>query len=150
MHLGLALGGEAADEEADGNRLGEGADADGDAVVVEVGIGAAREETGEGEEVLLGQYLGRGDDRTLVAGEDGGEEGCCCDDGLAAAHVSLEEAAHGLGLLEVGADVSYDPMLGLGEGEGQRVQEGFEVAASRQEGHAEVLALPVPLAPEHG
>ena len=63
------------------------------AVVVEVGIGAAREETGEGEEVLLGEYLGGGDDRALVAGEDGREEGCCCDDGLAAAHVSLEEAA---------------------------------------------------------
>ena len=96
------------------------------------------------QEVLLGQDLRRRHERGLVPRLDGGEDGEGGDDGLARAHVALEEAVHRVGLGHVGADLAPHPLLGGRE----RVREGAEQLPPEGPGrvHAEAALAPFALA----
>ncbi len=73
----------------------------------------------EGDEVLLGEDLGRGHQRDLVAGFQRlqGREGG--DHGLARADVALDQAQHRFLLAEVVGDFIADALLGSGRGEAE-------------------------------
>ncbi len=93
---------------------GGGAEADAETEGVEVAA--------EVEVVLFGEDLGGGHEGGLAAAFDGEEDGGEGDEGFAAADVALEEAVHGAGGGEVGADFGDGAELGGGEGEGEGVE----------------------------
>ena len=94
--------------------------------------------------MLLGQDLRRRHERGLVPRLDGGEDGEGGDDGLARAHVALQEAVHRVGLGHVGADLPPHALLGGRE----RVREGAEQLPPEGPGrvHAEAALAPFALA----
>ena len=57
-------------------------------------VSGAAEQAAYREEVLLGQNLGRGHERGLFAVPSDSEHRGSGHDGLAAAHIALEKAAH--------------------------------------------------------
>ena len=93
-------------------------------------------------EVLLGQDLGGCHQRALPAGLDGHAGGQRGHHGLAAAHVALQQAVHGLLARQVAGDLLGHAALGLGELEGQRGQQLLGQATRRRAQHrgAQVLA----------
>ena len=69
--------------------------------------------------MLAGEDLGRGHQRGLAAGLDGGQHGEEGDQGLAGADVALEQAVHPVGRRHVGGDLGDGAGLGAGGGIGQ-------------------------------
>lgn len=111
---GFALGGgiERPGEQRDAVRLaGAGTDGRG-------------EELAGGEIVLGGEDLCRCHESDLIAVFDGDEGGLDGDDGLARAHVALEEATHGLRPAHVSDDFAEDAFLRSGGVEGKDLLEG--------------------------
>ena len=87
--------------------------------------------------VLLGQEFGRRHQRSLPAGIDGLAGRQCRNDGLAAAHVALEQPLHRVRVCEVGADLIPHAGLRAGQLERQRIHEPREqpiLAAVAQDG----------------
>ena len=83
-------------------------------------------ETGQGAEkrlqggVVLGrEHLSGGQEGRLTSASDHLEHGAQGHEGLAAAHVTLEEALHGDGTGQIGSDLLADPHLSGGEVVGQ-------------------------------
>ena len=107
------------------------------------------EELAEGAEVLLGQDLRRRHHHGLLPAGDGGQQAGCGDDGLAAADVALEEAAHGDVLRQIVEELAQRLLLRAG----QRERERFEEAVSQLAGQGERLGgaglLPLPPAQQH-
>ena len=97
-------------------------------------------------EVLARQDLGRGHQRRLAAGLDGGEHGEERHQGLAGADVALQQAVHPAGLGHVGGDLGD----GAGLGGGRRVGERGEhpVAQPAVAGGGEALGAAHPGAGE--
>ena len=85
-----------------------------------VGDGQAAEHVAHRQAVLLGQHLGRGHERALVAALDGHEQGGDGHQRLARAHVALEQPVHGVDAGQVAGDLGDGPLLGAGERERQR------------------------------
>ena len=73
----------------------------------------------EGGSVLGGEHLGGGQEGRLTATAHHLEHGAQGNEGLAAAHVTLEEALHGDGAGQVGGDLLADAYLSGGEVVGQ-------------------------------
>jgi hypothetical protein len=90
----------------------------------------------EVEGVLRGQDFGGGQDRHLVAVFDGDHRGFGGHDGLAAAHVALQQAVHGVRLLHVVRDLLDDALLRPGGLEGQHGLDAFAHAGADFEGDA--------------
>ena len=76
--------------------------------------------------MLLGQDFRRSDQGPLVPGGDHLEQRDESDDGLARAHVSLQEALHRNFARQVRPDLSRGVALGLRELEGQGPSEALE------------------------
>ena len=79
--------------------------------------------------VLLGEHLGRGEQRGLTAGVDHLEHGPQRDDGLARPDLALEQPMHRRRLPEVVADLVADLALPVGELERQPLVEPVEQPA---------------------
>jgi hypothetical protein len=77
----------------------------------------AGEHAGDRVEVLLGEDLGRGHERRLLIGGDSHEHGVERDDGLAGAHIALDEAVGGCVAREVFDQFGDDGILRFGERE---------------------------------
>ena len=77
-------------------------------------------------EVLLGQNFGRGHQRGLRAQRCGHRHAECGDDGLAAAHVALQQAVHRVRLRDVFDDRIDGALLCAGERVGQGGDEFVE------------------------
>ena len=90
------------------------------------------EPVGQLGEVLLGQDLGGRHQRALPAGVDGHAGGQRRHHRLAAAHVALQQAVHGLGARQVGGDFLAHAALRAGQVEGQRGQQLLGQAAARR------------------
>ena len=74
--------------------------------------------------MLFGQQLGGGQQGPLVPRADGCPEGGGGHQGLAAAHVPLQQAVHGGLAGHIGQDLVHRPALGPGGGKGQAGPEG--------------------------
>ena len=97
--------------------------------------------------MLLGEELGRGHERdlqTVLEGHEGGQQG---DDGLAAPHVALQEAIHGMGAAQVADDGAQRPLLPRRQPERQH-REGRAADAIVHPDEVR-LALPGPGLPAH-
>ena len=57
-------------------------------------LGEVAEQPGDGLEVLRGQHLGRRQQRGLAAGVDHSQHRPKCDQGLARAHLALQQSLH--------------------------------------------------------
>ena len=80
--------------------------------------------------MLFGQYFGGRHDARLVAVVEGYEHGHERHEGLAGAHVALQQSVHLPAGAEVYSDFAHHALLGVGEGEGQVVLvEGVEYVA---------------------
>ena len=90
------------------------------------------EQRAHGGEVLFGQHLGRHHQRALVPALHGGEQRGQRHDGLARAHVALEQAVHRERARHVGHDDGEGAALGRRQLVGQRGQE----ARHQRVGHA--------------
>ena len=73
----------------------------------------------DGLGVLGGEDFGGCHEGGLVAGFGGNEGGKSGDEGFATADITLEEAIHGGGLIEVLDNLPGDTTLGVGEFEGE-------------------------------
>ena len=94
------------------------------------------------EIVLRGKDLGGRHQGHLVAVFDGHQRGFKRDDGLAGAHVALQQPAHGPRLAHVADDLAKDPLL-RGRGlEGQNLLQRFPHVLVGGEGRALALAQP--------
>jgi hypothetical protein len=91
------------------------------------------EQPRERHDVLLGQDLGRGHDRGLVARFDGGQGGERGDDRLAGADVALEQPVHRVGRRHVAADLVPHALLRAGERPRQRRAQLLDERAGRAE-----------------
>ena len=78
--------------------------------------------------MLLGEHLGRREQRRLAAGVDDAEHRAQRDQGLAGADLALEQPVHRVGLGEVVLDLGADLALAAGEGERQPLVERREQA----------------------
>ena len=97
-----------ADEERDGQPAVEAGDVEGLDVAARGLEARPIEQPAHSEEVLLGEYFGGRHERRLRSAARGGEHGGCGYDGLAAADVALQEAAH----RPVGLDICQDVRQG--------------------------------------
>ena len=68
--------------------------------------------------MLFRQQLSGRHERHLIPGFDCLTRGQCGNDGLAAAHVALQQPLHWVAFVEIGADFAVDAFLRLGQGEG--------------------------------
>ena len=99
----------------------------------------------DGEEVLLGERLGRRHQRPLVAALDRAKQRIERDRGLPGADVPLEQPLHRRRAGEVAVDVRDRPLLVLGQHERQRRAVALEQPAGIAErGRDLVLALACP------
>ena len=98
------------------------------------------------EKVLLGEDLGRGHQRRLVAIFHGPQHRAQPHQGLARADVALDEAIHNLGTLHLRGDLGDDPALGVRWGKRQGIPQGRHQFFTRRESYA-VGLLAVFLAP---
>ena len=85
--------------------------------------GQALEQRPDPEMVLLGQHLGRRHEGPLESTLNPGEQRGHRHDGLAAAHVALQQAVHGVGAGQIALDLVDCPLLGRGQRERQPVAE---------------------------
>ena len=80
--------------------------------------------------VLLGQHLGGGEQRGLTAAVDHLQHRAQGDDGLAGAHLALEQAVHRRAAAELARQLASDVLLTPGQGEGQGGVERLEQPAT--------------------
>ena len=92
-------------------------------------------------EVLLGQDLGRRHQRALPAGVDGGAGRQRRDHRLAAAHVALQQAVHGLRGAQVARNFFAHAALRAGQRKRQRGQQLIEQAAAHRRQHRRAQML---------
>jgi hypothetical protein len=83
--------------------------------------GGPGQEPAEGEEVLLGEDLGWSHEGRLAAVLRGHDHGQERHQGLARAHVALDQAVHGVRSLQVVGDLLEHALLGAGEREWQHL-----------------------------
>ena len=76
--------------------------------------GEVAEHRGDRAEVLLGEHLGRRQERGLAAGVDDPEHRPQRDEGLAGADLALEQPVHRVGPGEVGLDLGRHLLLARG------------------------------------
>ncbi len=96
-----------------GHRAGEQRDRGAVGVAAEhAAAGEVAEHRGDRAVVLLGEHLGRREQRGLAAGVDDAEHGAQRDDGLAGADLALEQAVHRVRLREVVLDLARRPRAG--------------------------------------
>ena len=88
------------------------------------------------EKVLLGEDLGRGHHRRLIAVFHGHQHRAQTHQGLARANVALDEAIHNLGTLHLRGDLGNDPELGARRSKRQRIPQGRHQFLARREGNA--------------
>ncbi len=89
------------------------------------------EEATRGEEVLLGEHLGRDHEGALVAALHAVKKRRERDHGLAGADVALQEPVHRVRSGEVGRHLPDRPLLGCGQLEGQAAEERLDEARRR-------------------
>lgn len=89
-------------------------------------LALAGEEFGQGRRVLDGEDLGRGEERSLVAGRSSRMGSDSRDDGLAASDIAIEEPVHGVGLPEISENFCDSLRLALGQLERKRLGESFD------------------------
>jgi hypothetical protein len=85
----------------------------------------------EGEVVLLRQDFRGRHDRRLAPPLDRDHHRGCSHHGLSGAHLSLQQAVHGMRGMHVPCDLLDGSLLGPGEGEGQGGKEGLQHPALR-------------------
>ena len=90
-----------------------------------------REVRSQGGRVLFGEHLGRRHESPLVAAFDGDEQRARGDDGLARAHVALQETVHRQRSDHVGADLAEHAALRARQGETMRTKEAREQRVRR-------------------
>ena len=100
----------------------------------------AREKLAGEEEVLGGEDLGGSHHRGLVAIFDGDQRGLKRDNGLAAADVSLEKAAHGMGGAHVGDNLAEYTLLRFGGLERENLLQSFADFVVGVKGCSDALA----------
>jgi hypothetical protein len=128
--------------------VGEQLDPDGAVAGERARLGDAEpvQEPAQREVVLLGQHLGGGHDRPLVAALHGAEQGVERHHRLARSHVPLQQPVHGPGGSQVGVDLGHGPGLVASELEGQTGPERLDEGAGGIVGDAHLLRLERPLA----
>ena len=96
----------------------------------------------DGEEVLLGEHLGRRHQRALPSRLDGPQQRRERDDGLAGADVALEQPLHRGRARQIAVDLGDRLLLGIGEREREHLAVPVEeLAGRRQRLRDESLAL---------
>ena len=96
------------------------------------GLGERPEHRRDGAVVLLGQHLGRREQRRLAPGVDDGEHRPERDDRLARAHLALQQPVHRDVAGQVGRDLHAHRDLAVGEVERHTGVEGVEEPAGRR------------------
>ena len=96
----------------------------------------------DGEEVLLGEHLGRRHQRALPSRLDGAQQRRERDDGLAGADVALEQPLHRRRPRQVAVDLGIRLLLRVGEREREHLAVPVEELAGRRERLRRVARAP--------
>jgi len=96
--------------------------------------------------MLVGQHLGRSHQRGRMPRGHGTEHGGGGNDGLATAHIAVEEAVHRMTRSQIVEDLAEDFFLGGGKVEGKLFEKSREQRALSRDnrGFARSLARPLP------
>ena len=94
----------------------------------ETALGEVAEHGRDRALVLLGEHLGRGEQRCLAAGVDHLEHRAERDDRLAGADLALQQPVHRVALAELGGDLLPHAALAVGQGEREPLVEPVEDA----------------------